>query len=218
MFTHGSNLDPLLIRKYFFVNHRLIILDATFPIFPHFVAKKSLFKIPIFGSALRAVGQIPIDRENLNSAIATLQSTANYASSEHKTIAIAPEGTRRRSPSFGQGQMLPFKKGPFHLARAVGTDIIPCAIIGSHRLWPPGQFFPSAGTVIVKYLDRIPKDFVENKSLEEVQAEVNKRLTKELEAVPDEVIFNTENKPYKVFIIIMTVVCVFWTLLLRAFY
>lgn len=96
---------------------------------------------------MRATGQIPIDRENLNSAIATLQSTANLASSEHKTIAIAPEGTRRRSNSIGPDQVLPFKKGPFHLARAIGTDIIPCAIIGSHRLWPPGQFFPSAGNV-----------------------------------------------------------------------
>lgn len=205
MFTHGSNLDPLLIH-------------ATYPIFPHFVAKKSLFKIPIFGTALRSVGQIPIDRENLSSAITTLQSTANLASSEHKTIAIAPEGTRRRSPSFGSDQMLPFKKGPFHLSKAVGTDIIPCAIIGSHRLWPTGQIFPSAGTVIIKYLDRIPKEYVETKSIEEVQNEVKKRLTEELDEVSDDVIFSTENKPYKVFIVIMTVVAMFWMVLLRAFY
>lgn len=62
---------------------------------------------------MKSIGQIPIDRENLNSAISTLNTTANAAISEHKTIAIAPEGTRRRSPSIGPEQLLPFKKGNY---------------------------------------------------------------------------------------------------------
>jgi len=205
MFSHGSNLDPPLIH-------------GTFPFFPCFVAKKTLFKIPVVGTALRLIGQIPIDRANLHAAIETLNTTASIAITEHKTVAIAAEGTRRRSPSTGPDQLLPFKKGPFHLTKAIGADIIPCAIVGSHRLWPPGQIFPSAGTVIIKYLERIPKEFIAEKSVEEVQAEVRRRIAAELGPVPDEVIFSTEHKPYKVFMVFLFGLFVFWTTMLRLFY
>mmetsp|Transcript_1096 Transcript_1096/g.976 ORF Transcript_1096/g.976 Transcript_1096/m.976 type:complete len:187 (-) Transcript_1096:869-1429(-) len=88
MFTHSSNLDPPL-------------LTASWPYFSHFIAKKELFKIPIFGSLMKLVGHIPIDRANLKSAIHTLKDTASVAVSEKKTISIAPEGTRRRTLSTG---------------------------------------------------------------------------------------------------------------------
>jgi len=205
MFSHGSNLDPLLIL-------------STFPFFSNFVAKKALFKVPIFGQVLRTIGQIPIDRANLTSAIETLNTTAHVATSENKTVAISPEGMRRRSNSIGPDQLLPFKKGPFHLARAVGVDVIPCAINGSHRLWKPGQIFPVPGTISIKYLERIPKEFIEKHTIEELQEEVKKRLSAELEYIPDDVIYNTENKPYKVFICIMLIVSVFWTILIKLFY
>jgi 1-acyl-sn-glycerol-3-phosphate acyltransferase len=205
MFSHGSNLDPLLLL-------------GTYPFFANFVAKKSLFKIPIFGTVMKTIGQIPIDRANLTSAIETLNTTAHVATSESRTVAIAPEGTRRRSNSVGPDQLLPFKKGPFHLSKAVGVDIIPCAIAGSHRLWKPGHVFPLPGTISVKYLERIPKEFIEKSTVEEVQAEVQKRLKAELEFVPDEVIYNSENKPYKVFISVMLFVSIYWTLLIKLFY
>lgn len=205
MFSHGSNLDPLLIL-------------ATYPFFSNFVAKKSLFKIPIFGQVMKTIGQIPIDRANLTSAIETLNTTAHVATSESKTVSISPEGQRRRSNSIGPDQLLPFKKGPFHLARAVGVDIIPCAITGSHRLWKSGTIFPIPGVIVIKYLERIPKEFIEKVTVEELQDEVKKRLSAELSYVDDEVIYNTENKPYKVFICIMLFVSVFWTLLIKLFY
>jgi len=40
--------------------------------------------------------------------------------------------------------------------------------MGAHRLWPPKQPFPSAGTVYVKYLEKIPKEVVSKLSLEEL--------------------------------------------------
>jgi len=74
------------------------------------------------------------------------------------------------------------------------------------------------GTISVKYLERIPKEFIEKSTVEEVQAEVQKRLKAELEFVPDEVIYNSENKPYKVFISVMLFVSIYWTLLIKLFY
>jgi len=40
--------------------------------------------------------------------------------------------------------------------------------MGAHRLWPPKQPFPSAGTLVVKYLERIPKEVVERSSVAEL--------------------------------------------------
>ena len=110
-------------------------------------------------------------------------------------------------------------------------DIIPCAISGSHRLWKSGSIFPTPGisllnkkysvhlgVIVIKYLERIPREFIEKCSIEELQEEVKKRICKELTYIPDEVIYNTENKPYKVFICIMLFVSVFWTLLIKLFY
>lgn len=111
MFSHGSNLDPLLIRNLPPLLIDLIFLVGTYPFFANFVAKKSLFKIPIFGTVMKTIGQIPIDRANLTSAIETLNTTAHVATSESRTVAIAPEGTRRRSNSVGPDQLLAFKKG-----------------------------------------------------------------------------------------------------------
>ena len=72
--------------------------------------------------------------------------------------------------------------------------------------------------MIVKYLERIPKEFVAQKSVEEVQAEVKKRFSRELESVSDEIIFTSENKPYKIFILMMIGLLSFWGMLLRIFY
>jgi 1-acyl-sn-glycerol-3-phosphate acyltransferase len=88
---------------------------------------------------------IPIDRGNLQSAIESLNQTASLVIEEDRSIGISPEGTRRRSPSIGPDQLLPFKKGPFHLAKSTKSDIIPVAIIGANRLFPPNCILPKAG-------------------------------------------------------------------------
>ena len=47
---------------------------------------------------------------------------------------VAPEGKRSRD-----GELLPFKKGGFHLARQLGVSIIPTWIEGTGDILPPGE-------------------------------------------------------------------------------
>jgi 1-acyl-sn-glycerol-3-phosphate acyltransferase len=89
------------------------------------VAKRELFDLPVFGSALRAGGFISIDRTNTESAIASLEDAKEKLGSGIP-IWIAPEGTR--SPT---GKLLPFKKGGFVLALRTGAPILPLSIRGT---------------------------------------------------------------------------------------
>jgi len=204
MFSHGSNLDPPIIH-------------ATFPFFVHFVSKKQLFQVPFIGYTMKIIGQIPIDRDNLASAIESLKETGEMIREEQKNVGIAPEGTRRRSESTGPDQLQPFKKGPFHLAKSSKRDIIPVVIMGANRLWPPGQPFPLPGTLVVRYLERIPKEKIEQLTLPELQELVKEKFEKNIDVLDDRVVFSTENKPYGVFIANLACLLGFWVLIVKNF-
>ncbi len=54
-------------------------------------------------------------------------------------MVIYPEGTR--SPD---GRLLPFKKGPFHLAMEAGVPVVPVTILGTAECWPKGSWAMTA--------------------------------------------------------------------------
>lgn len=94
------------------------------------IAKKELFSVPLLGSAMKAAGFPSLDRSNRERAVADL-AVARKLMEEGVVIWASPEGTR--SPD---GQLLPFKKGCFHLALDTEAVIIPVAIRGIHQVLP----------------------------------------------------------------------------------
>ena len=98
----------------FAANHRsqfdIFVLLAVLPGNFLWVAKKSLFRIPVFGQALTRMGSIAIDRENLSEAIRGLNRATRTVQAGTSMI-IFPEGTRGNSR-----ELLPFKKGVFIMA------------------------------------------------------------------------------------------------------
>lgn len=111
-----------------------------------FIGKKELVKIPIFGWAFGLSRHVVIDRQHRHRAIAALKN-AVAASKQGVTFVIMPEGTRNP----GEG-LLPFKKGPFHLAIDTALPILPVAIIGSEKLMRKGSWkiLPGAIEVVVQ--------------------------------------------------------------------
>jgi 1-acyl-sn-glycerol-3-phosphate acyltransferase len=110
--NHQSNFDPVLVYARLGKHLR-------------FIAKRELFKIPIFGAALRATGMIPVDRsgsdrdkEAIGRAVEAVQRRAS--------ILFFAEGTR--DP---QGQLRPFKKGAAVLALQAQVPLVPLAVAGT---------------------------------------------------------------------------------------
>lgn len=137
MFTpnHQSHFDIAALLGYLPGNNR-------------FAAKKEMFNEPVLGAVLRTMGMIPIDRENPLEAIQMLNqlNTGGYS-----TI-IFPEGTRSRD-----GNLLPFKKGPFVAAIHLGVPIVPVVCKGTQQVMPKGKYLSIIpGAVEVVVLEPIP--------------------------------------------------------------
>ncbi len=114
-----------------------------------FVAKAELFKIPVFGAAMRAVGMIPIERQNRKAAFAAYDDAAQQIR-EGNSVIVFPEGTRGFDYS-----IRPFKKGPFVLAIAAGAPIIPILTHGTLEVIGKGSMWVHPGKVDIHLLEPV---------------------------------------------------------------
>lgn len=94
------------------------------------VAKKELFLIPFFGSAMLVAEFVKVDRKNRRQALAAMDKAKDLVQSG-LSIWIAPEGTRSEDGGLGV-----FKKGGFHLALGSGARILPVTLSGTSRVLP----------------------------------------------------------------------------------
>jgi putative phosphoserine phosphatase / 1-acylglycerol-3-phosphate O-acyltransferase len=106
IFNHQSGLDAPLMMK-------MVRRDITG------VAKQELRNNPIFGPLFSLAGVVFVDRADSKKAIDAL-APALEALRHGRSLAIAPEGTRQKTPRLGR-----FKKGAFHLAMQAGVPIVP---------------------------------------------------------------------------------------------
>jgi len=83
------------------------------------------FSYPVWGFLAKKYGLIPIERKKIGSAIGSLAEVENTLKNGISAM-IAPEGTRTLTGNLG-----PFKKGAFHVAKNTGITIIPVALIGA---------------------------------------------------------------------------------------
>ncbi|MGX5174526.1 lysophospholipid acyltransferase family protein [Aliikangiella sp. IMCC44653] len=104
------------------------------------LAKKELFKIPVFAAALRRGEFVSIDRHNRERSFKDLVN-AKQKMLDGVVLWVAPEGTRSQD-----GQLAPFKRGAFHIAIETKALIIPMVIKDIHKV--------QAGTDLSLYLNQ----------------------------------------------------------------
>jgi 1-acyl-sn-glycerol-3-phosphate acyltransferase len=142
-----SNLKPG--RSYIYMaNHMsnadIPVLQAYLPVQFRWLAKAELYKIPIFGYAMKRAGYISIDRSHRKSAIESLNKAVKIIR-DGISVIIFPEGTRSRT-----NNVQPFKKGGFFLAVDSGVPIIPIIIHGTGRIMPKKQMLIKPGNVTIE--------------------------------------------------------------------
>lgn len=98
------------------------------------LVKKELFKIPLFGWALKKLGYISIDRGNTKKAVKNFIDVVNIIK-RGRSVAIFPEGTRSID-----GRLLPLKRGAFTIAERTKLKIVPIKIGDTHLINSRGKF------------------------------------------------------------------------------
>lgn len=101
-----------------------------------FGAKIELFKIPIFGHAMRATRMLPIARGDRETVFRVYRESARHFA-DGLSIVLAPEGTRQARPEIGA-----FKKGPFIFAKEAGATLVPVVIAGAFWVMPKSAPLP----------------------------------------------------------------------------
>lgn len=123
MSNHQSQLDIPVLEK---------VLES-YNI--RFLAKKSLFKIPFFGWGIKALGYVPVEREDpkegLKSVLMCIEKLKQGIS-----LIIFPEGTRSKN-----GTLLPFKLGGFVIPIKSRKNVVPVAIWGTKNILPKGSLW-----------------------------------------------------------------------------
>lgn len=116
------------------------------PIFPmqlSWVIKKSLFRVPFYGWALKALEEIGIDRDAGREALRQIERFGLEHLRAGRWVVIFPEGTRTRPGESGK-----YAQGGARLACAAGAPIVPVAVDSGH-CWPADDWRRYPGTITV---------------------------------------------------------------------
>ena len=137
------------------------------------LAKTELFRIPLWGRALRAAEFIEVDRSNHLKAVQSIEHASQLVR-DGVSIYLAPEGTRSRDGRIGK-----LKKGGFHLAVATGAPIVPVAIRGTIRILPRGGKVMRSGQPVSVQIGR--PIAVAGRDLPDLMAQVSDFLVNNVE-------------------------------------
>jgi len=142
MANHVSNLDP----------------PALLPNIPGRTSaflKRSLMGIPVLGLGFKLGEFIPVDRSGDRDSARESIAEARRVLAKGVHITTFVEGTRSRD-----GRMLPFKKGPFYLAKETGAACVPVSIWGTETMMSKGSVRIRPGTAHIRFHAPLnPADF-----------------------------------------------------------
>ncbi len=175
-----ERLDPA--QTYILMaNHQshvdIVALFNALPMVPGFLAKAELRRVPIFGRAMEVGGHVFVDRARHREAVAAIAEAAEDVR-HGSSIVIFPEGTRS-----SRREVLPFKKGGFHLAKQSGVPLVPVGIRGTAEILPKHTSQLMPGRCEVHVGEPLSVEHVREAPLEELMAEVRQAIV-ELSGLP----------------------------------
>ncbi|GHV28123.1 1-acyl-sn-glycerol-3-phosphate acyltransferase [Synergistales bacterium] len=130
--NHASYIDPPLVGCVF--RGRL-----------RYLAKDSLFRNPLFGFLIGALGATPVARGDSQRAGAVLKALLSMLE-KGESVLIFPEGTRS-----ADGRLKPLEGGAAYLSLKSGVPLLPVYISGSKNVMPPHKSFPRPAKLVVTF-------------------------------------------------------------------
>ncbi len=162
--TGKENVVPK--TPYVFVSNHVSLFDI--PVLQRyvpndfsFVFKKEIGWVPLFGWQMQLGPHIMIDRQNPEKALKSIEKAKMMLVLRKISVLLFPEGTRSKT-----GEMLPFKRGAFHLAAQVGFPIIPVTISGTKNLFQKKPLRINSGNLTLNFGKPIPADNVSSRKEE----------------------------------------------------
>jgi 1-acyl-sn-glycerol-3-phosphate acyltransferase len=153
--SHSTEFDPLIVAVAVWRMGRA----------PRFMAKESLFKVPVLGWALRATGMVPVARSSSAAAARQTIEASETLVELGRGVIVYPEGTLTRDPDLWP---MRGKTGAVRLALADGIPLIPMAHWGGQEILPRYgklSFWPLRRAVKVIVGDRVDlSDFADRTS------------------------------------------------------
>jgi 1-acyl-sn-glycerol-3-phosphate acyltransferase len=173
-----ENIDPS--QTYIFMSNHVNIFDAfilngDIPNFVRAVELNTHFNWPIYGTAIRRFGNIPISSKNPRQAFASLKK-AEQALNQGSSILILPEGSRTLD-----GNLKPFKRGPFLLAKNVRFDVVPVVLKGSYHVKRKGDPLIRPGTITCRFGRVIPSAKIHQLKTDDLRQYVRDIMQKMME-------------------------------------
>ncbi len=166
--NHLSNLDPAIVASLTGRN-------------PGFLAKKELFKFPLFSALLKLYGAHPLDRGGVD--LKALRWAINRLSQEDGALILFPEGTRNKEAS-GMRRGL---AGVTHIAQRTGAPIVPIGLAGTEPLQNVLKVFvPRANTRIkIGKPFRLTADASSRPSRDELEAMTTEIMVRVARLLPE---------------------------------
>jgi 1-acyl-sn-glycerol-3-phosphate acyltransferase len=168
----GDGREPFIVMSNHQSHYDIPVIFCAVPGRIRMVTKAELFKVPIWGPAMRAAGFIEIDRHSGDQAMGALRGQGGSLLSAGVRVWIAPEGTRSRTGALG-----PFKSGGFRMALETGTRILPVAIHGTRDVLPADGLLVQEGKrVVVTILPPVDPARHGDAGRKELMAEVRAKI------------------------------------------
>ncbi|CAN5600916.1 lysophospholipid acyltransferase family protein [soil metagenome] len=173
----GENVLPE--KSYIFIaNHRSYLdttaLFAYVPTRIALIAKKEVLKVPVLGRGMSFINFVAIDRSNPQRALETMEKVREIVDSGY-SFGVFAEGTRAMP-----GDLLPFKKGAFHLAMQTGAAIIPVAIKNTDYLMGKKTGVVNPGTMEIVLLPPIETGNLTTADLPDLLKKTREAIAEEL--------------------------------------
>ena len=157
--NHLSNLDPMMQFRYLKIKWV-------------FMAKKEVYKLPVFRTAARSFNFIKVDRSDKNDR-KSINEQAKTLFRNGWSLMVYPQGTRAKKDNF-----LPFKSGAFHIALENNIPILPVVIAGTGDIWPRGKKFMTSGKAIINTLEPIDMSKYTKETIDQLVDETYEKMSK----------------------------------------